>query len=56
MLLTPVPAKCNAAFSYIVLRLKYIRGLILKLSQNFPIGLPASVFSADNICKRFGPD
>ena len=26
----------NAALSYIVLHLTYIRGLILKLSQNFP--------------------
>ena len=27
----------NATFSYIVLRLTYIRGLILELSRNFPI-------------------
>ena len=37
--LTPVPDKYNAAFSYIVLRLTYIRGLILEFSQIFPIGL-----------------
>ena len=29
----------NAAFSYIVLCLTYIRGLILELSRSFPIGL-----------------
>ena len=29
----------NAAFSYIILRLTYIRGLILELGRKFPIGL-----------------
>ena len=30
----------SAAFSYIVLRLAYIRGLILELSRSFPIDEP----------------
>ena len=40
--LTPVPTK-NAAFSYIVLCLTYIRGLILELSCSFPVGAEREV-------------
>ena len=29
----------KAAFSYIVLRLTYIRGLILELGRDYPIGI-----------------
>ena len=35
--LTAVPVKKKCSFLYIVLRFKYIQGLILKFGRNFPI-------------------
>ena len=34
----------NAVFSYIILRLSYIRGLILELGEAFPIDMIAHIY------------